>query len=127
MTVYFSVHGLSEVTAGLTRMGAQLHEATAAATMAAAHLVQRNVMAEAPVVTGTLRRSVHTEGPFGTMARVGPATVYARRVELGFTGADSLGRNYDQAANPYTQRGYEASLDEIGEIYRRAWRAALGL
>lgn len=33
--------------------------------------------------------------------KIGTTVVYARRVELGFTGQDSLGRNYNQKAKPY--------------------------
>lgn len=33
--------------------------------------------------------------------KIGSNVQYARRVELGFTGQDSLGRNYNQPAKPY--------------------------
>jgi hypothetical protein len=58
------------------------------------------------IVTGTLRRSIRSTGVnrhgFGFYsATVGPSTVYGRRVEMGFSGRDSRGRNYNQPAYPY--------------------------
>ncbi len=57
------------------------------------------------VVTGTLRRSIRSTPVVrlasGYMTSVGPTTEYGRRVELGFRGADSLGRTYNQPPYPY--------------------------
>lgn len=58
------------------------------------------------VVTGRLRNSIQSrrEGPYGGtgwQTTVAPATPYARRLELGFYGRDSLGRHYEQPAYPY--------------------------
>lgn len=128
-TFSWEIKGLSEVLDGLTRIGARVAAATPAATLEAAHLVQKAAMAEAPVLTGTLRRSIHTEGPLasvgGAMAQVGPSVIYARRIELGFHGADSLGRHFDQSGDPYLQRGYESTIDQIAEVYARAWAKAV--
>ena len=87
----------------MIRVGA----AGAVAVKAAGLLVQGLGQARTPVLSGTLRRSWHTESvsaPVGVYAvRVGPTMVYARRIELGFKGADSLGRVYDQAPDPYVK------------------------
>jgi hypothetical protein len=40
---------------------------------------------------------------------------YARRIEYGFQGADSLGRNYSQAAQPYLR----PAVDEDGRTAQR--------
>lgn len=74
-----------------------------------------------PVLTGTLRRSIHVGGHGGsesgdiggnspTQVRIGTNLPYARRIENGFTGADSLGRQYDQPAQPYLR----PAADEAG-------------
>lgn len=66
---------------------------------------------KAPYLTGTLRRSIHTEimqssdtyceGASGTNLD------YAARVEFGFKATDSLGRSYDQPAKPYMRPAFD--------------------
>jgi len=52
--------------------------------------------------TGTLKaRITHELEPTKLEGRVGTNLEYARRVELGFVGTDSLGRTYNQAPRPY--------------------------
>src|SRR5216684_4443162 len=51
------------------------------------------------VISGTLRRGIKHEpiypwGVRGWATEVGPTVIYSRRIELGFVGADSLGRVY---------------------------------
>ena len=36
---------------------------------------------------------------------------YARRIELGFTGTDSIGRSYNQPPYPYFHKGVEQAVD----------------
>lgn len=112
--------------------------------VAGALLVANQAKENAPYRTGTLRRSIHIGGhtkltpdyqsksedqgmygsvglPQGTAVRVGTNVPYGRRVEFGFTGADSLGREYDQAGNPYLTTAFEEKKDEavkeIGEAF----------
>lgn len=73
------------------------------------------------VVSGMLRRSIHHLpltrfgfGDFGT--RVGPATVYARRVELGWHGS----RGY-----PYFEPAVKTTRPKYEEIAAQAWREFL--
>lgn len=75
------------------------------------------------VVTGTLRRSIRHEpvrklgvGTFGTT--VGPATIYGRRVELGFAGSQGY---------PYFGPAVEANRERMLEIAQENWRNALSL
>lgn len=81
------------------------------------------------VVSGTMRRSHYVTGPFGGagvwVARVGPGVIYARRFELGFTGADKLGRHYDQRPRPYFKPAVEESLPRIRSIAAGLVRAAV--
>ena len=81
------------------------------------------------VVTGTLRRSIgndgiRVEGFGGASTRLGPRTIYARRVELGFTGTDAAGRSFAQPGYPYFGPAVRATRDEVAAIARRRWTAS---
>lgn len=70
-----------------------------------------NLRRNKSVVTGNLINSLsyatdkmqsgNVEKPDYKAVRIGSIVVYAARVEFGFSGADSLGRNYNQPAKPY--------------------------
>ncbi len=47
---------------------------------------------------------------------VGTNVKYARRIEYGFKGRDSLGRNYNQAAQPYLRPAAENQKGRIARI-----------
>ena len=87
----------------------------------------------APVVTGTLRRSLHIGGhtdltgglPEGAkdlgqgemsglnvQVKIGTDLSYAARIEYGFTGTDSLGRHYTQPPEPYLRPAWDEHKDE---------------
>jgi len=66
-------------------------------------------------------------GPGKYTISVAPTVIYGRRVELGFHGADSRGRVYDQQGYPYLQPGVDKALPVIPRIFRDAWGAALGV
>lgn len=93
----------------------------------AGHLVEAAAKRRAPVKTGTLRRSITTWGAGGLQvyAQVAPTVVYARRVELGFHGADSLGRVYNQQGKPYLKPGQHDALPGILALARTRFRAAV--
>lgn len=67
-------------------------------------------------ITGDYRRSWTTE-PFGMFGGtgyiVGTNKAQARRLEYGFSGTDSLGRNYNQPPYPHVR----PSTDEIEKQY----------
>ena len=70
----------------------------------------------APVKSGTLRRSIHHEitvlTPTQCNIAIAPDRPYARRLEFGFVGTDSLGRRYHQAARPYMRPAFDSKQDE---------------
>jgi len=74
--------------------------------------IANDAKAHAPVLTGTLRRSIHTiaehVGANQASVDIGTDVVYAARIEFGFVGADSLGRNYHQGARPYLRPALES-------------------
>lgn len=89
--------------AGLESLKGRIELACQKSAMQVSLAIQAAGMEKTRVASGALRRSWHTkpeisEGIYG--AKVGPTMVYARRQELGFVGADSLGRIYDEPATP---------------------------
>lgn len=78
--------------------------------------VEHDAKSNAPVLTGTLRRSIHHEvrhSPGGATAEIGTDVPYGRRIEEGFAGADSLGRVYDQPGQPYLGPALDGNVDDF--------------
>ena len=92
-----------------------------AGTAAGAAIFEAHAKENAPVLSGRLRDGIHTEIVVDTDAQqqlmvtpVVPASnaygfdpPYARRIEKGFIGTDSLGRHYHQAPEPYMEPAYD--------------------
>lgn len=61
--------------------------------------------------TGTLARSIHSEtiekSTHYVEVTTGTDVEYARRIEFGFMQADSLGRHYNQPAQPYMRPAFD--------------------
>lgn len=123
---------------GIGRLLAALPEALETAVLAGAIVVQReakaNLRANQTWRTGNLARSIHVGGHAelselgaSSGSDIGGATTeaamagvdvgtdvpYARRIELGFMGTDSLGRTYHQPARPYLRPGLDQNEREI--------------
>jgi hypothetical protein len=67
-------------------------------------------------ITGTYLKSINrrTYNTLGaTHAEVGTNAPQGRRLERGFTGRDSLNRNYDQPPYPHFGPGYAETLPEF--------------
>ena len=106
----------------------------------AAALVEAEMKALVPVDTGALRESIHLEqremGPYFHQVSVHPAEIagnkwgldpaYARRIEYGFIGQDSLGRNYHQAARPYVRPAAESTREAVQDTLRATFANAAG-
>jgi hypothetical protein len=76
------------------------------------------------VVTGDYRRSIGlqmTRERGAYTAVVGTNSVQGRRLEFGFVGADSLGRNYAQAPLPH----FQPALDETAPQFATALDTAV--
>jgi hypothetical protein len=107
--------------AALAALMVRISAAGAVAVKKVALAVQAAGMAGTPVLSGTLRRSWTTKmvpaGGVGVYAAmVGPTMAYARRIELGFKGADSLGRVYDQAPKPYVKPAFDKTVPSFRPI-----------
>ena len=106
----------------------------------AADLIQQEAKSLVPVDTGALRDSIHIEeradGPFYYEVSVHPAELadnrwgldpaYARRIEYGFVGLDSLGRNYNQAAQPYIRPAWDSQKEAAQKAIVDGLAAAIG-
>lgn len=71
------------------------------------------------VVTSRLKNSITHEverDGKDIVGRVGSDVPYARRLELGFTGPDSLGRPISTAPRPYLRPGLKNRLRQIAQI-----------
>ena len=117
--------GAESVRKSLSRMSG-CEKDVGTALVAGAQLVRNEARLRAPRVSGTLRKSIEV-GNLQSFAgdvyvEVGTNLVYARRVEYGFNGADSLGRVYHQAAQPYLEPACEAKAREVGEEVEKAVR-----
>jgi len=99
--------------------------------IAAAQVIASDAKGHAPVDTGTLRRSITVEAVAPGDVRVGSDVPYAARIEYGFNAADSRGRQYHQAAQPYLRPAFDANQDRvlrmIADGVRDVFRAAAGV
>lgn len=98
----------------------------------AAQLFVEEAQTLVPVDTGHLRESIHAELVEATdtltVVAVTPAyedpnpygfePAYARRIEYGFAGADSLGRVYHQAAQPYMRPAFDSKQEEAKQLIK---------
>lgn len=143
---------------GDRRLMAQLNAIAATATgqmlrpagVAGALLVSNDAKTRSPYLTGNNRRGIHVGGEGSTggleggttgtdiggqeigattvLIPVGTNVAYARRLELGFAGADSLGRTFNQPAQPYLRPAIEAQhgavVNEVGAAFVDLVRAA---
>jgi hypothetical protein len=97
-----------------------------AGAIAGAAVFEGRAKENAPVVTGRLRDGIHTETVADTdtqqVLMVTPVVAagnkygfeppYARRIELGFIGVDSLGRHYHQPPEPYMRPAFDEGSAE---------------
>lgn len=141
------MRGLAEQQAFLERRKGQLsaaaEEMAAADSMLIVSEVMRNFSGSHPpgvghsggslpnIVSGDLRRSNRpdpvqhvAEGVVRTS--VAPRMAYGRRVELGFEGADALGRVFSQPAYPFFRPGVVSAIPLIRSKNREIFTAHMG-
>jgi HK97 gp10 family phage protein len=95
----------------------------------AAGLFEAAAKANAPVDTGRLRDSIHTAATSDTAEKqernIAPDTPYARRIEYGFIGPDSLGRMFHQPAQPYMRPAFDTERDRAAAAIKDSVYAGL--
>lgn len=98
----------------------------------AAQIFELEAKEQVPVDTGRLRDAIHSEQTidepdkqFFKVTPVVPAEnkwgfdpAYARRIEYGFVGQDSLGRTYNQAAQPYMRPAFDTKKAEASQTIK---------
>lgn len=130
MSISATIIGDVAVQRRLLAMGeAASGQAAQRALVAGSLLVLNEWKAISPYRTGTYRRSLHPLSESPTEVRVGTDLVYARRLEYGFSGTDSLGRTYNQPPGGYARRAADtqrdAAIREIGAAFADLLRAAV--
>jgi HK97 gp10 family phage protein len=144
-----TVIGTKELIAKFNKLGeAARGKALENSLVAGGLLISNSAKDKAPYKTGTLKRSIHVGGhtaesssgfttndeggeysdvggnkntQTGAEILVGTNLDYARRIEFGFSGADSLGRVFNQPAQAYLR----PALDEEKENVNNEIGAAL--
>jgi HK97 gp10 family phage protein len=122
--------GIHEFEAALDDTISKMSAAARQSVSEAASKLEAKAKANAPVLTGTLRRGIMTDpitpyGVGGWQTKVGPTVVYSRRIELGFNGSDSRGRLYHQVGHPYFAPAFEEVAREVSDIFYRNWSKAV--
>lgn len=70
----------------------------------------------AEVIEDTPQRQVRAVTPaFAASNKYGFDPAYARRIEYGFHGTDSLGRQYDQGPQPYMRPAFDEHQSEVSD------------
>ena len=130
----------------------RLESATEAATREGIGVFEGAAKSNAPIKTGTLRRSIFVTGPIRTAmyrwtARVGPTVVYSRIRELGgvirakhltadgrpgflrwvdAAGRPHFAREVTQRGTHYVKRGVEETASRVRAIFYEHWLEAIG-
>lgn len=120
--------GMEALNARLRRIAQAWEDAADDATREIAEYILALAQARVRVVTGNLKSS----GKVVRLAKHQYAVVfdapYARRIEIGFHGTDSLGRNYHQAGQPYLRPAYEegrmSAMQRTADLLERAMKSA---
>jgi len=114
------IHGDKEIDRALERAGKAFSEPVIMAALeTGAQIVEVDAKIRVPKKTRQLEKSIHTksiEGSFAVIICTGEP--YAKRIERGFVGRDSLGRRYNQPAQPYLRPALNENRERIFNIVR---------
>ncbi len=117
-----TITGADQVNRRLAAVASRLDGLGLLPELRAAGLVAQNDdKRRAAYRTGTLRRSIHMKDSGSHAVAVGTDVPYAKRIEFGFAGTDSLGSRYHQPAQPYLR----PALDENKAEMQREFADAL--
>lgn len=110
------LRGLSKLSEDLA--GEVLHTALEAAALLPLNEAKEMV----PWITRNLMRSIHMERVWrnGRAVEIGTDVEYAARIEFGYADIDSLGRYYNQAAQPYLRPALDDTEEEMVEEFGEA-------
>lgn len=133
MAMRLTVRTKSNVLVGQTvkYLVRSLGEALSEAAGNGAIPIMEEAQAVVHVDTGALRDSIRIQALETTTTRatvgIGPGAEipYARRIEFGFIGVDSLGRHYNQQPYPYMRPAFDAKKDEAAQAIKDSLREAI--
>jgi hypothetical protein len=134
-----SITGLSELDLKVRYMREAAISGLKLSVPEAAQLFVEEAKVLVPVDTGRLQEAIHAEtledSDFRQTMQVAPFVEaaneygfdpeYARRIEYGFVGTDSLGRHYHQPAQPYMRPAFDAKQAEAAEAIKSGVSEAL--
>lgn len=134
------VQGIEELRAKIRNMGEELATVLEDAANQGAMIVVREAQLNSAKgggfpnrITGNLFRSIPAVSPV-TVSKsrnrvevaVGSSAEYARRLELGFVGTDSLGRRYHQSPRPYIKPALDTNRKRVEEEMAKRFRQVIG-
>ncbi len=127
-SVTLRIDGASQLARKLERSANVLGERVDEACLRSAVRVLERARANAPVKSGRLRDNLTIrKETLGVYTVLGDLP-YTRRIELGFTGTDSLGRTYNQPGVFFLLRAADASraghASEVGKALAQTLREA---
>lgn len=119
--------GIREVQAAFKLFQSEIVKKQKVALKLAAQAYSNDVRLASPyrhddsgITGGTYRRSIHPEVLDAITAVVGSNLPYGKRLEYGFVGADSLGRVYNQPAQPHFRPTMDKNEGKYKQIYAEA-------
>ncbi len=132
MKLTVSITGLSELDLKVRYMREAAQSGLKLSVPEAAQLFVEEAKILVPVDTGRLQEAIHAEiledSDYRQTMQVAPFVeagndwgfdpAYARRIEYGFIGPDSLGRLFHQAAQPYMTPAFDAKKAEAAEVIK---------
>jgi hypothetical protein len=135
-----AVTGQASIAAAIQAKIAAARAALKTSVASATDLFVEEAKAVVHVESGELRDGIHAQSTTDTdqvqtmvATSVEPAgnqngfdPPYARRLEYGFVGVDSLGRHYHQPAYPYMRPAWDTQQDAAMEAIANALSEALG-
>jgi len=140
MPLRVEVEGIEQLRAKIRNMGEELANVLEDAASRGAMIVVKEAQLNSAKgggfpsrITGNLFRSIPAVSPV-TVSKtrnrvevaVGSSAEYARRLELGFTGTDSLGRQYHQSPRPYIRPALVANRNNIEQEMAKRFRQVIG-
>jgi hypothetical protein len=141
MNFTVQVGGLDTLSLGIRAMYKPVQDGLAEGVRDAALIFKQEAQTVVPVKTGRLQSAIHDEVTIDEPERQERAVLpayetggdpgfeppYARRIEFGFIGTDSLGRKYHQAAQPYMRPAWDSKEDEARQAIKDALNNGLEL
>lgn len=118
-----NISAFGQMSRDLQKIAGEVSKNERAAVKLAGQALANDVKKVAPYKTGTYRRSIHVEmGTEGLhpVALVGTDVPYGRRLEFGFMGTDSLGRQYHQPPRPHWRPTWDNNLPKYQDIMMAA-------